>query len=171
MTEGVTDERSFDDAFPELFLSAFRLAHRMLGDRAIAEDVAADALAITLERWRRVAPLPYRTAWVLRVTANLALRSAKRRDRAPVVAERDRPVEGFERDVDLRLALRAALARLPRRQRDVVILRYLCGLSEKDIAEMLGVSSGSVKTHTHRGLAALRRTLGPDVEEAGLAAI
>src|SRR5687768_15176422 len=73
--------KTFDDEFPALFLRAFRLAHRMLGDRAAAEDVAADALALTLARWPRVGSLPHREAWVLRVTGNLAVKAAKKRSR------------------------------------------------------------------------------------------
>ena len=60
-----------------------------------------------------------------------------------------------------RLALGEALRRLPRRQRDVVVLRYLADLSEADVAKSLGVSAGSVKQHAHRAVDALRRTLGP----------
>jgi RNA polymerase sigma factor (sigma-70 family) len=60
-----------------------------------------------------------------------------------------------------RLALAQALRRLPRRQRDVVVLRYLADLSEADVAESLGVSAGSVKQHAHRAVNALRRALGP----------
>lgn len=48
------------------------------------------------------------------------------------------------------------LATLPPRQREVVVLRYYNGLPEREVAEMLGISTGSVKTHASRGLAALR---------------
>ena len=160
-------EEAFDEAFPELFLASFRLAYRMLGDRASAEDVAADALTITLVRWRRVVDLPYRVAWVLRVTGNLALKAVRRRDRSGVPPTTEIPAENdIERQATLRLALAAALARLPRRQRDAIVLRYLSGMNEREVADVLGVTSGTVKTHTHRGLAALRQTLGPDFEEA-----
>src|SRR5215204_6003707 len=54
-----------------------------------------------------------------------------------------------------------ALRRLPVRQREAVVLRYYLDLSETDIAATMGVSAGSVKTHLHRGLAALGRTLEP----------
>jgi RNA polymerase sigma factor (sigma-70 family) len=164
---GDTDTAVFDEQFPELFMASFRLAYRMLGDRAAAEDVAADALTIALVRWRRVGPLPYRLAWVLRVTGNLGLKAARRRDRLRVVDAGDiaSAEDGFERDATLRVTLTSALAGLPRRQRDAVVLRYLGGRSEREIAEALGVSSGTVKTHTSRGLAALRAALGSDYEE------
>src|ERR1051326_4064513 len=91
---------SFDDAFPDLIPRAFQLAYRMLGDRGLAEDVAADAMSITLLRWHRVCDLSYREAWVLRVTANLALKAAKRgrRERSQPVAAAREAGGGFEHD-------------------------------------------------------------------------
>ena len=160
-------ERRFDDEFPALFLRAFRLAHRILGDRAAAEDVAADALAVALARWHRVAPLPHREAWVLRVAGNLAVKAAKKRDRIAPVA-----VPGaitFDDHSAVRLALADALAQLPARQREAVVLRYLSGLSESEVARLTGVSNGTVKTHLHRGIQALRARLGPTFEEVDLA--
>jgi RNA polymerase sigma factor (sigma-70 family) len=58
-----------------------------------------------------------------------------------------------------------ALARLPRRQREVLVLRHYLDLSEKEIAETLRISSGAVKSHASRGAAALRRNLSPLLEE------
>jgi hypothetical protein len=69
----------------------------------------------------------------------------------------------------LRLALAAALAKLPRRQREAVVLRYLADLPERDVAAALGISPGTVGAHVHRGLAALRQWLGEDFEEVRLA--
>jgi RNA polymerase sigma factor (sigma-70 family) len=63
------------------------------------------------------------------------------------------------------LALVAALHKLPRRQRDAVVLRYVTGLSEAETATSLGVSVNTVRTHVNRGLAALRRRLGDDFNE------
>jgi RNA polymerase sigma factor (sigma-70 family) len=169
MMEGVAVGPRFDDEFPALFLRAMRLAHRVLGDRAAAEDVAADALAITLARWHRVAPLAHREAWVLRVTGNLALRAAKRRTRDLGRSIQERHPDRFEDDADVRVALAGALDRLPRRQREVVVLRYLGGFSEAEVAALTGVSRGTVKTHLHRGLANLRGRLGTGFEEVDLA--
>ncbi len=63
----------FDEVFPELFLSAFHVARRILGDVTDSEDAAAEALARALRCWRRVGRLSYRDAWIMRVTANVAL--------------------------------------------------------------------------------------------------
>ena len=101
---------------------------------------------------------------MLRVASNLAIDALRRRAAAPVPL-----LPAFARAEDeviaLRLALAAALPSLPIRQRQAVTLRYLAGLTDVEVAEALGISAGSVKTHIHRGLAALRGRLGPGFEE------
>jgi RNA polymerase sigma factor (sigma-70 family) len=151
----------FDEAFDELFPRAVRLATRLLADRAAAEDVAAEALARTYARWSKVAGLPYRDGWVLKVTTNLAIDRLRRRP--PEVAPT--PNGDFEEAVDLRMALNAALLTLAPRQRQAVTLRYLGGLSDREVAQALNISLGSVKTHIHRGLHSLRARLGAGLEE------
>ena len=151
--EAARDE-AFDAAFLVLFPRAFRLSYRLLGDRAAAEDAAAEALARAFADWKRVRELPYRDAWVLRVTSNIALDVLRER-RLPVVS-----ASAVSEDEDthaLRVALWAALRALPRRQREIVVLRYVAGLTENEVAALLGLSLGTVKTHVTRGRAALRR--------------
>jgi RNA polymerase sigma-70 factor (sigma-E family) len=158
MGQSVGDD-GFEEAFDALFAAARRIAVRLVGSGAAADDVAAEALARTYARWSKVRDLDYRDAWVMRVAANVALDVLRRSRRplpAPAAAEDD-PAEAAV----TRLALVHALRRLPRRQRDVVVLRYLADLSEADVAQSLGVSAGSVKQHAHRAVDALRRALGP----------
>ena len=155
----------FELAFQALFLRAMRLAYRMLGNAAAAEDVAADTMVIAYARWERVGPLPYREGWILRVAANLAMKSA--RARPPEVSHV--PTFTFEDDSAIRVALVEALHKLSRRQRDVIVLRFLAGLSEPEVAASLGLSLGTVKTHARRGLAALRARLDDRTEEVGFA--
>ena len=144
----------FDAVFTRLYPRARDLAHRLLGSAADAEEAAAEALTRTLVQWGKVSCLDHLDAWVLRVTANVAIdmgRKRRRRFRRRALFE-DNPVD----HVATRLHLEAALRRLPRRQQEAVVLRHLAGLSEADVAEALGVSVNSVKTHVQRGLAALR---------------
>jgi RNA polymerase sigma factor (sigma-70 family) len=155
---------SFEAAYRELFPRAATLAYRLLGQRAAAEDVAAEALARAYANWRRVSGLPHRDAWVLRVATNLAIDSARRR-RIP--AELQEPME-VEEAATMRMALLAALESLPRRQRQVVALRYLSGLREDEVATVLGVSTSTASTHLRRGLDALRGRLGEGFNEQGL---
>ena len=158
---GAGPVEAFEETFTRMFPRAFRLARRILGDSAAAEDVAAEALARAYAQWPKVESLPYRDGWVLRVTTNLAIdRLRRHRPDQPV------PAELLAEDaLVLRLALTAALRSLPRRQRQAVALRYLGEMSESEVAQALDVSVGTVKTHTHRGLAALRTRLGPEMAE------
>jgi RNA polymerase sigma factor (sigma-70 family) len=145
---------SFEEQFVELHRAAYRIAYKLLGDRAEAEDAAQEALARALVSWRKVEP--YAAAWVSKVAGNLAIDRLRRNRRtaAVIVDEGRMDPDGAER-----LDLQRALLGLSRRQRDVVVLRYLVDLPENDVAAALGVSTGSVKTHASRGLAALRLVL------------
>lgn len=149
---------SFDERFIALHRVAFRAAFTLVGDRAESQDLAQEALTRALVRWRRVEP--YAEAWVCRVATNLAI-DRIRRDRRIRLA----PEEGARVDPDVaeRLDLQRALLLLSRRQRDVVVLRYLHDHAELTVAEALGISVGSVKTHASRGLAALRTSMGQEV--------
>ena len=144
-----------------------------------AQDVALDALAVTFDRWSRVRSMTYKEAWTLKVAANLALRQLKRRPPQPGLNEAGPaeayavPVEPYavpvEEDVTERMELRRALERLPRRQREVIFLRYLADLPEQEVAGALGIDVGSVKQHATRGRAALKKSLGGD-EQGGFSA-
>jgi RNA polymerase sigma-70 factor (sigma-E family) len=158
-----TDNDDFDAFFRSVLPRAIGVARRITGDRSTAEDVAVEALARAHVRWHRVAPLPWREAWVLRVAAREALRHLPRKA-APAPAALTPDASDL---VALRMALVAALSRLPSRQREAIALRYLCDLSEADVAQALGISAGSVKAHLHRGITTLRTTTGTDLEELG----
>lgn len=159
-------DATFEEAFAEMVLPAFRVALRILGNVADAEDVAADAMARALRSWDRVCDMPYRNAWVVRVASNLAI--DRTRKRSPVLAEPDH-VPDMAETVTLRLALGAALRQLPRRQSQVVALRYLAGMSELEVATSMGISRNSVKKHTTRAMNTLRTRLGADWQEVNLA--
>lgn len=139
-----------------------RLATLLLRDATQAEDVVQDALVACLRRRPDdpAAALPY----LRRAVVNTAHSALRRR----LVARRHRPApmpdgapadEGalaaVERDAVVR-----ALKRLPARQREAVVLRYYADASERQAAEAMGVSVGSVKAYTSRGLAALHDLLG-----------
>jgi RNA polymerase sigma factor (sigma-70 family) len=160
VTTGRMAPEGFEDAFRELYPRAFALAYRMLGNRQAAEDVASETMARALMRWDRLDRdrLP---GWVLRVATNQSIDLMRRKGRTLEAG-----VVDLEDSTTLRLALSDALRRLPRRQREVIALRYLSDLSEVDTAAALGIAPGSVKTHLHRGLASLRDQLGHDSLEA-----
>jgi len=146
---------AFAELFRELYPSACRLAYRLIGNADAAEDVAMEALARAFARWDAIAALPYRDAWVMRVTTNIAL-SALRRRPLPAI---EREAVAFEDAVTNRLLLAEALNALPRRQREAIVLRHLAGLSEREIAATLDIAPETVKTHLKRGIGGLRREL------------
>ncbi len=146
-----------------LAVIAHRVAYRVLGDRGEAEDVTQEALARAYVRWRRIHA--YDEAWVTRVSVNLAIGIVRRRRTWPDRGEHGVPDHAA--GLADRAALVAALEALPKRQREVVVLRHLADLPEAEVARQLGCSVGTVKQHAHRGLAALRTALG----EADLPAV
>lgn len=157
-------EDDFAAAYRPLFLPAMRLAYRMTGDHALAEDVAAEALARAFARWSSVSRMDSPLAWVLRVATNLAIDAVRRqRLAAKVMPSLVLPDEDgrFDDDVAARLALVTALHALPRRQREAIALFYLGGLSEAEVSQSLEISPSSVRTHVQRGLATLRQRLAP----------
>jgi RNA polymerase sigma-70 factor (sigma-E family) len=146
---------SFDQAFEGLYGLAYRVAYRILGNRPDAEDVAQEALARASLRWSKLHERP--EGWVSRVASNLAIDRYRHRRRRPAMPRG--PVGIVDDRLGERGDLVAALRKLPRRQREVVVLRYLADFSESDVAAALGCSVGSVKSHGARGLAALRQDL------------
>jgi len=151
----ITPSSDYDQRFDALARLSYRIAFRMLGSREESRDLAQEAMARAYARWPKVhetAP-----AWIGRVTTNLALDVIRKRKRTrphEVDATGDTMHAVAER-ADLVNALRS----LPKRQRDVIVLRYLADLTETDVAAALGCTTGTVKQHAHRGLAALRASL------------
>lgn len=143
-----------DDRITELAQVAYRVAYRLLGDREDASDLAQEAVARAVMRWAKVSG--YADQWVATVAANLAIGLLRRRRPEPATPDAG-ITDPFAGD---RVDLARSLRKLTRRQQEVVVLRYLADLSERDVAERLGCSEGSVKQHASRGLGALRADLG-----------
>jgi RNA polymerase sigma factor (sigma-70 family) len=150
--ESEAREPRFEDAFEDLLRVALGAARRILGPGAAAEDVAAEALARMWVRWSRLVRLDHRDAWLLRVTTNLALDQVRRREPAVLGSLSPDAADA----VVIQDSVARALVQLPRRQREVIVLRHLCDLSVVDTAKALRISPNSVKRHQQRGLATLR---------------
>lgn len=152
----------FEDDFPGLAALAYRVAYRILGSKAEAEDVSQEALARAFLRWRHVRG--YAEPWVARVAGNLAIDRVRARRPLPGATVR---CDGDSHDRALdRMVLDELLRTLPRRQRQVLVLRYLADQSEANTARALGCSVGAVKRHAHRALTTLR-ALAPDEPPGG----
>lgn len=134
-----------------------RLARHLLDDPGDAEDVVMDAFAGLERRWQHV-KRPDDAFFYLRSSVVNGTRSRLRRlrvARARLHTQLDRDSAPADQAAMLHLeheAVVVALRRLPRRQREVLVLRYYTGASEQEIAEVLGISTGAVKTHASRGL-------------------
>lgn len=144
-----------------------RMAWLLTGDTHAAAELVQLALVRTYVAWPRARerdPLAY----ARRVMANARIDLWRRRRREVLVAPEDVP-EGFAAAqgaaVEDRDELVRALAALSTRQRRVVVLRYLMGLSEREVADDLGVSVGTVKSQASRGLRRLRASLGEPVDD------
>ena len=147
---------TYDESFPGLYRISFRVAYRILGSTAEAEDVAQETMAKAYSRWWRIKADSSR--WVSRVSANNAIDVWRKRSKTELTNEDLVRAHDGEPILE-RLALVDALSRLSRRQREVVVLRYLAGYPEADVAESLDCSVGTVKTHASRGLHSLRDTM------------
>jgi RNA polymerase sigma-70 factor (ECF subfamily) len=134
------------------------------GDRAVAEDLAQEALARAWERWDEVQHMSNPQGWVYRVAVNLATSRVRRRRIERAAHRRLDPPEPRDERVAERVALRDALASLAPRQRAAVVLRYYADLSVADTADALGCAEGTVKALTHQGVSALRGRLGDEVD-------
>jgi RNA polymerase sigma-70 factor (sigma-E family) len=163
--------------YAEHALGLVRLAVVLTGDRGAAEDIVQDAFLGLYRRWDHLAdtaaPLAY-----LRVSVVNGCRSTLRRrsrlwlgataDVAEAAAEAgsDGGAAALAESPEARALLgdeqrivAAALRKLPRRQREAVVLRYYLDLSQEETARAMGVSQGTVKSATHRALAAVGRIL------------
>jgi RNA polymerase sigma-70 factor (sigma-E family) len=156
----VTIDLIFEESFEELYARAYGVAYQLVGRRSEAEDVAQETLARAFVRWRSIRS--YAEAWVVQVAGNLAIDGWRRVRRLDHSADADNsPAAVAAGPNPHRVDLQRALHKLSRRQRDVLVLRFLADLPEADVARALGCSAGSVKQHSSRGLAALRKSLGP----------
>lgn len=152
---------------------AFGQAMRMLGDRAEAEDVAQEAM---LRLWK-IAP-DWRsgeakvTTWLYRVVSNLCTdRLRKQRavdlDSVPEPEDDQRSAEGELQETARMTALQGALAELPERQKQAVVLRHIEGLGNPEIAEIMEISTEAVESLTARGKRALAAILAGRRDELG----
>ncbi len=140
-----------------------RLAHLLTGEVDAADDLAADALLALWHRWDRVRASEQPVAYARGVVANLArsrIRSAVRERRRVALFWAQREEKTENPDVAGVVDVQGALRRLPFRKRACVVLRHAFDLSEKDTALALGVSVGTVKSQTSKGMAQLQRLLG-----------
>ena len=161
--------RDADAAVEELYAAHWRrlvrLSMLLVHDLGTAEEVVQDAFVALHGRWERLREPDLALAYLRQAVVNgsrsalrhraVVTRHVQRHQVATTAPGSDEPtLERARRD-----AVLEAVRALPRRQREVVALRYYLDLSEAEIAETLGISRGAVKSHASRGAAALRALL------------
>lgn len=138
--------------------AVLRFAVVLTNDRGVAEDVVQEVLIRAHRRWAQIAGMDHPEAYVRRMVVNEFLswrrkwaRYVPQADVEPATIEPDPADAAAERG-----ALLAEVAKLPRRQRAVLVLRYYEGFSDAQIADVLGCAETTVRGYAFRGLAALR---------------
>jgi RNA polymerase sigma-70 factor (sigma-E family) len=160
------DDESFAALFAAHHAEAVRLAYLLCGDASRAEDVVADAFVKLYGRWKHGGidnPRAYLRRTVVNETNSWFRRRAVERREAAKRSGDARGARGADDHVVEHAAIVEALAALPHRQRTAVVLRYFIDLSERDAAELMGVSVGTVKSSVSRALDRLRDALGEEV--------
>lgn len=162
-------ERSSDDESFHMFVARStapltRLAYLLCGDQHLANDLVQTGLVRMYQAWPRVhdknAVDPYARKVLIRCWLNERRRPWRRAEaRTGVVPDQPVPAADVAEVTHLKEVLREALARLPPRQRAVVVLRYWSQHSVTETATILRCSEGNVKSQSARGLAALRTAL------------
>jgi RNA polymerase sigma-70 factor (ECF subfamily) len=141
------------------------LAIVLSGNRSTADELTQEAFLVTLRDWDRVGRMENPGAWVRRVVANGSL-SWFRRGAAQARAMLrlgTSNTDHRELDVEAELDLWREVRQLPRRQAQTVALMYLNGLSRRDVAQVLGCSEETVKTHLDRA----KKTLSARLKDGG----
>lgn len=157
----------FDERFTAFVRSRgehhLRMATLLTGNPDAAEDLMQASLLKLYRAWSRIDTSGEPDAYLRRIIVNTHRswwRARWRRETpVPEVPEVAAGQDAAERHA-VGALVRQALARLPRQQRAVLVLRYCEDLPEAEVASLLGCSAGTVKTHAHRGLRALRESLG-----------
>jgi RNA polymerase sigma factor (sigma-70 family) len=153
--------RSRDDCFRAVLVS--------VGDQDTARELVAEAFARACASWRTVSGHPAPAAWVVRTALNTNVPWWRRRHREVLVADpgaiADRPTAGGAADSAIDPRIKAALMRLPARQRQVVALRLLLDLDTRRTADALGIAPNTVMAHMAQALAALRHDLMPERQQ------
>lgn len=150
-------ERAFHRFFEAHHADLARLAYMLTGESGAADDLAADAFVEMWRHWGRVEAADSPVAYARGIVANLARQWIKRqtRERAGLLGLGRMRRGAGEPDTLAVLDVRAALRRLPPRRRECVVLRYAFDVPEREVAELLGISVGAVKSQASRGAAQL----------------
>ncbi len=143
---------SFERFYADRYAWGVRLARDLTGDAAVAEELAQEAFIAVRRRFDSVDhPAAYLRAAIVNSTRSYGRRRALERRHTPPATDPSTP--------DHLVELADVLNRLPLRQRSAIVLRYLEGLDDEEIAGLLGCRRSTVRSLIHRGLQGLREVL------------
>lgn len=158
------DEAAFAEFVTREWSQLVRVGFLLTGDVGRAEDLVQQTLVKVHRHWRKLrregSPYAYTRAALVNESTSWWRRKRVAVNLGEIPAHADRDSRDAYAGVDNRDALIRALHSLPPRMRAVIVLRYYDGLSEAETAHALGVSVGSVKSQTSRGLERMRTLLG-----------
>ena len=161
------EEAALGEVFDIYYPVLYRYIYQHIHHRESAEDLTAEVFARMLEQLAKgCGPERHLRAWLYRVAYNVVVDHSRRQvhrdhdclDERTALAPGD--VEGEAEQALLRERARAAMDQLTPDQRAVLILKYLEGYGNREVAEMMGTTIGAIKALQHRGLQAMRRCLG-----------
>lgn len=157
---------SFEEWYAEVAASLLRSVTASIGDPVLAREATAEALARAYERWDKVGRMDSPAGWVHATAVNLCRRSWRRRAIERRALEKvgrrqvSAPIDGAgESATDGRLELEPLVAELPDRMRTAVRYRYWMGLSEREVAERMGISEGTASALLSQARSRLGRRL------------
>jgi RNA polymerase sigma-70 factor (ECF subfamily) len=154
----------FDEWYRSHYRRIFASLYLVCGDRDACAEAVDEAFARAYERWSRVRRMESPEGWTWVVARN-RVRAAGRAARRRSAVEARFAGDGATRPVELSVEVWDAVRRLPRREREVIALRYLGGLRERDIADALKIAPGTVARALHDARAHLAASLGPEYAE------
>ena len=167
------DPQAWSHIFDRHYGSVYAYVCRRVGSPPLAEDLTASVFVRALEgigkyKYRGI-PL---AAWLMSITRNLVIDHFRRAGRSPqepldleLISKEPSPEQVAEQAV-LREQLRGALEHLTEEQRQVVVLRFVDGLSSQEVSHLLDKPEGAIRALQHRALASLRRFLQREEEDA-----
>lgn len=149
----VAEALLFEDFYRDSLAEVFRTLSVVLRDPALAQEALDEAMTRAFERWSKLPTYRKPRGWVYRVAVNWARSRLKKRKREILGDPEPRSWVDPAPDPELD----GAVARLPLHHREVVVLRFLFDMSQEQIADVLDVPVGTVKSRLHRALETLRQ--------------
>jgi RNA polymerase sigma-70 factor (sigma-E family) len=161
MADAAGDEREYIEYVTARLATLRRLAFVLCGDAHRADDLVQQTITALFVRWPKISTVAHLDNYVRSMLVNNFI-DERRLAWAKVRLCRQPPERAVPADqgVEERTVVRAALAKVPRRQQAVLVLRFIDDLPVAEVAEILGCSEGTVKSQTSHGLTTLRKLLG-----------